>query len=332
MDSLTIIFILNGVFFISFFLLKNIHIPLILSLITLLVLFFVTKQRKIPTFQASLKLRGILSYNNQYIVTIACLIMLIVLEKFIGFNAALFLAFFIFAFLNRLSSRAGFVMALVFFVVTVLFTISNNTDAAKDMIVLVYYFLVIGVIWQIVEVRKENPGDEEEEMIPEQKKKEKVTVASNTFMRQYKSTYNFFTKKNIAIAGIFIFVCLGVVLYFLHLKFGGREYPAIISTNTPIITPTSTPLRHVPFIILNATDIRGYAGSSAATLRNAGWDKEFDFTVGNYDGTASANILRYTTVLKDKIKLLESDLDIQVTPIMIKDATRAAEMTLILGK
>lgn len=331
MDSLTIIFILNGVFFISFFLLKNIYIPLGLSLITLFILLFVFKKKDIPSFHAGFNMPRFTINNNQYIVTIACLIIFVILEKFIGFNAAVFAAFFIFVRLNKLDSRVSFFITLILLVITAFLAASGNIKVAEDISVLVYYLLIIGVVWQIIELRKENPDDKEEEMIPEQKK-EKVKVISNTFMRQYKSTYNFFTIKNIIIAGFFIFLCLGVALYFLYSKFQVRKNTTITPINAPIVTPTPTPLRHVPFTILNATSIHGFAGSSATALRSAGWDDEFDITVGNYTGTASANILRYTKTLEKKIKLLESALNIQITPIIMKDATREAEMTLILGK
>lgn len=326
MDSLTIIFILNGVFFVGFFLLKNIHIPLILSLLTLFVLFFVTKQKKIPTFQTSLKLRGLLSHNNQYVVTIACLIVFIVLEKFIGFNSSLFLAFFIFAFLNKLSSRASFVMALIFFIVTVLFTIGSNIDAAQDMIVLVYYFLVIGVIWQIIERRNEGST---EEIIVDQ---EEEQVAPIKFMLQRKSRFNFTINYKAILIIVIVLLLIAIIFLVVNKKPLQVKKKSIAPTVIPAISITPTPLRHVPLVILNGTGISGLANSTANTLRKAGWGNEFDISINNYDGSSSSNILQYTKTLEGKIKLLERDLHIQITPIILKDATREAEIKLILGK
>ncbi|MDO8609829.1 MAG: hypothetical protein Q7R95_04730, partial [bacterium] len=291
MDSLTIIFILNGVFFISFFLLKNIYIPLILSLLTLFALLFISKQKKIPFIDGGFKLPSLTFNNNQYIVTIACLIIFIVLEKFIGFNATLFATFFIFAYLNKLDSRASFFIALILLVITAFLSAGGKTRPAEDIAVLVYYFLVIGVVWQMVELRQNKTQESD---IPSYEQEAEVTNKSI----QYNFLSNFFTKKNIIIASFIIVLFLIITFYVMYAKFhsGKKPYitsPVILPSTTLVATLSPKPLQHVPFTILNATDIRGYAGSSAATLRKAGWNDEFDISVGNYEGTASADILRY---------------------------------------
>lgn len=314
MDSLTIIFILNGVFFISFFLLKNIYISLILSLMTLFILLFASKKKTIPSIRASLNLPSFTLNNGQYLNTIVCLVIFLVLEKFIGFNGSLFAVFFIFAYLNKLDSRTSFFIALILLVITALFSIGGRNKIAEDVAIMVYYFLVVGVVWQIIEIRQD---------------KSQETDAVNS---QPSPSLNFFTKKNFIFIGVSVSLSFIIFLFYSsytksHLVKKFITMPSV----TPIITLTPKLLQNVPFKILNATDIRGYAASTAAILRTSNWDKEFDISIGNYDGTASANILKYTKNLKEKIKLLEKDLKIQVTPIILNQASREAEMTLILG-
>lgn len=328
MSSLTIIFILNGVFFISFFLLKNIFISLALSILSLFALLFISKQKKIPSVQTSFRLSIPVLNNSQSVTTIVCLIIFLVLEKFIGFNGSLFATFFIFAYLNKLESRASFFIALILLVITALFSIGGRTRIAEDVAIMVYYFLVVGVVWQIIELRQEKSDDTEEI------KQELEKIVNKKPVLQSKFSFNFFTKKNFTITGYSIAFFLGITLsYFLYKKIPKsllvKKPVTIIS---PIITQTPRILKNIPLSILNATDIRGYSASNAAILRAMGWEKEFDISIGNYDGTASANILRYTKNLTEKIKALEKDLKIQVTPIIIKQSTREAEMILILGE
>ena len=326
MDSLTIIFILNAVFFISFFLLKNIYIPLILSLLTLFTLLFISKTKKLPSIQDRFKLPGLALNNDQYIMAIVCLIIFLVLEKFIGFNGSLFATFFIFAYLNKLDSRTSFFIALILLVITALFSIGGRTRIAEDVAIMVYYFLVVGVVWQIIEMRQDKSDD------IEAIKQELDEIVIKKYISQPKFSFDFFTEKKLIIISSIFSIFLVIILFnSLYQKSRlVKKLPSTLST-TPTINITTKIFKNVPFSILNATDIRGYAASNAAILRTSGWEKEFDISIGNYDGTASANLLRYTKNLKEKIKPLEKDLKIQVTPIIIKQSTHEAEMILILG-
>ncbi|MFA5770199.1 MAG: LytR C-terminal domain-containing protein [Patescibacteria group bacterium] len=330
MDSLTIIFILNGVFFISFFLLKNIYIPLILSLIALFIMLSTSKKKIIPSFRTSLNLQNFTLNNSQYLNTIVCLIIFLILEKFIGFNGSLFSTFFIFAYLNKLDSRTSFFIALVLLIVTALFSIGGRNKIAEEVAVMVYYFLVVGVVWQIIEIRQEKS----QEIDIENQDLEKTII--NKLFTQSKTSFNFFPKKNLFLIGYSLSIFLGITTsYFVYKKIPNSLFvkkPDIIkSPVVPTITQTLKIFKNVPLKILNGTDVKGYAASAAATLRSSGWDKEFDISIDNYEGTASANILRYTNNLAEKIKLLEKDLKIKVTPIILNQASPEAEMILILG-
>lgn len=326
MDSLTIIFILNGVFFISFFLLKNIYIPLVLSLLTLFALLFVYKKKAIPSFYTSLNLSNLNLNNNHYLYTIIGLIVFLVLERFIGFNGALFATFFIFSYLNKLDSRASFFIALVLLVITALFSIGGRNSIAEDVAIMVYYFLVVGVIWQIIEIRQ----DKSPEIEVDNQELEEIIIKK--YAPEPSPSLNFLTKKGVILIGVSVSLSLLIFfLYSYYIKSHPVKQPINISSiSSAPLTPKI--FKNVPFSILNATSIRGYAASSAATLRASGWNKEFDISVGNYDGTASANILEYTKNLTGKIKPLEEDLKIHITPIILKQSSHEAEMILILGK
>ena len=308
MTSLSIIFILNGVFFISLFLLKNISISLILTVFSFFILLFIPWPKKTDTANATSRFLNLNFKNTQYSITVVCLIIFVVLENFIGFNAALFAVFFIFSYFNRLDSRISLVIGLTLLSLTALLARGDDTQGTEKIALFAFYFLVIFAIWQIIELYKEK------------------------LVEKINPNYNFFTKKNVIIASIFIFLVFVIALYIIYSKSQMSKNTVITSTSISIITPFPQPLQHVPFTILNGTDIRGLASSTAALLRKSGWGEEFDISIGNNETTVSANIMKYTSNLKMKKTLLERDLNIQVTPIILNNASREAEMVLILGK
>lgn len=328
MDSLTVIFILNGVFFISFFLLKNIYIPLGLSLITLITLLLVFKKKNISSIPFGFRLPDINFDKNHFTSAIVCFVIFFVLQRLIGFDSALLVTFFMFAHLNKLDSSISFYIVLIIFVITAFLAAGGNTRTAEPLAILAYYLLIIGVVWQIIE-HLTNRSTERgiiEEVI------EQNAPAEFVSLRKSYNNINITVISKIIFISILVLFLIGIIFFVIYKKPFGIKKIAVAPTIAPIISVIPTPFIHVPFSFLNATSIRGYAGSSAATLRKAGWDKEFDFTVGNYVGTASANILLYTATLKEKIKLLENELKIQITPIIMNNATREAEIILILGK
>ena len=320
------------VFFVSLFLLKNIFISLILTTLSLFIIFFFLRQKKIATAHSIFNLPSFEFKDSQYISSIVCLIVFLVLQLLIGFNASLFITFFIFSYVNKLRPRISFVIALVLFVIMALLTALSNYKMAEDIAILTYYFLVIGVVWQIIELRNAKSAEE----VNSEPEKEKIEVISSRHMFQQHNSYNYtFTKKSFIIIGILVFFIIIIVLFITRIK-----SPIIIksiikpSTVIPTAILTPKPLSHVPFTILNGTDIRGLAGSSAAILRKDGWEKEFDISTGNYLGeeTLSANILQFTKNLENKVTLIERSLNIRVTPVLLKQATQDAELTLILGR
>ncbi len=294
MSSLSIIFILNGVFFISLFLIKNIFISLALTVFSFFIVLFIPWPKKTATVNATFSFLNLNFKNSQYAITVVCLIIFVVLEKFIGFNMALFSVFFIFSYFNRLNSRTGFFIGLTLLALTALLAAGGDTQGTENTATFAYYFLVIAAVWHIIELYRE-----------------KLVV--------------------IFLACIVLFVIIsGLIL--VHKKKSDSEKQPEMVLSTPEATPTTKPFKHIPFMILNGTKINGLAASTAATLRQLAWGEEFDMSIGNNETTVSANIMKYTRNLKTKKILLERNLNIQVTPIILYNASREAEMILILGK
>ena len=317
MDSLTIIFILNGVFFISFFLLKNIYISFGLSLITLFALLFFFRKKNISPIPHCFQFPQINIENSHYVSIVVCIVIFLILQGSIGFDFASLVTFFIFAHLNKFNSRVSYYIVLIIIAVSAFLTAGGNARIAEPLAVLAYYLLIIGAVWQIIEHITEK-GAEEGVLFESQKK-----LYHNS---------KFLMDMIIVLISVLVLVILCMILFFVYNRPSKIERDNFTPAVIRVASVVPTPFSHVPFAILNATDIRGYSGVSMNKLHKAGWNKEFDLKVGNYKGTASANILRFTPTLKNKIKLLENDLKIKVTHIMMKDTTRSAEMTLILGK
>lgn len=338
MDSLSIILVLNGVFFVSLFLLKNAIISLVLTVTSLFIIFFFLRQKKIASARSILNLPSFEFRDNQYISSIVCLIVFLVLQLLIGFNASLFITFFIFVYVNKLRPQISFIIALVLFVIMALLTSLGNYKMAEDIAILTYYFLVIGVIWQIIELSRIKPNDDE--VSPELKEEKVIIIVKKDVFQRRSSSYNYiFLVRGALIISVLVFfgfiIVISIKLFIKQTKLPVIKKPAVRQQiATPIVIPILKPVTHASLVILNATDTRGLAGSSAATLRKDGWQKEFDISTGNYmgDEILSSNILKYTKNLEDKIPLIERSLNIKVTPMLLKQATQEAELTLILGK
>lgn len=313
MSSLSIIFILNAIFFISFLLLENIYIALVLTTLSLFFLTNQSQQKKIDIPLPSLKLPNINLKNNHYTNTIICLIIFIFLERIVGFTASLFTSFFIFSYINKLNNQISFIAAMIFLGITVLFTVLKNDVVAESMATMAYYFLVVGVMWQILSGLK--------------KKSEEIIIKLPS---QFANLNSLLTRKNILVivSVVFFFV---IFKYLLLVKSNSNNQKTRTSNTIPIVSITPKALKHIPLSILNGTEINGLAASTAANLRKFGWEDEFDISIGNNETSSSANILKFTNNLKEKKTRLERNLKIRVTPVVLKNASSEAEMVLILG-
>lgn len=150
MNVFLMILILNVIFIVSFLVFKNILISFLSAAFSFFILLLFLKQTK-ENNESYLNLK-LLSPNfksNQYTSCIVCLILFIFLEKFIGFQASLFVTFFIFLYVNKLDGRLSFLISLFLLFITALLTAGKNTIAAESVAISAYYFLTIGVCWQM---------------------------------------------------------------------------------------------------------------------------------------------------------------------------------------
>lgn len=150
-NNFSLIIILNTVFFLSLLVLQNIFLSLILSLICLFFLLFAVQHKKISLEKIEIRPPKIALNDRHYVTAIICLILLIFLEYFIGFNAAFLASFLLFSYLNRLDSRSSIYLAIILLFFTAL-NVNNNQAVAEGVAVFIYYFLVVGIIWRILEI------------------------------------------------------------------------------------------------------------------------------------------------------------------------------------
>ncbi len=153
MDSFLIFFIVNGIFLVSFFFTNNIYIPLILSAFSLFAILFFLQPKK--TTINSYKITDINFTKDQYIIITTCLIIFVILEKFIGFDGALFTSFIIFLLLTKSDSRICFFIAFMLLFITAMISAVGNTKTAEGIAILTYYFFVIGIIWDFIDYLRE---------------------------------------------------------------------------------------------------------------------------------------------------------------------------------
>lgn len=158
MDTFSFILVLNTVFFITLLISKSIVLSLVLAGICLFILVYLSQNKKISDAMSSLTLSARFSAlkDKHYLYTIISLVLFMFLENIIGFNASIITGFFLFSYLNKLDSQAGFIIALSFLILTAFLSISHSLIAAQSTAILAYYFLVIGTVWLMIEVKKSN--------------------------------------------------------------------------------------------------------------------------------------------------------------------------------
>lgn len=156
MDTFSFILVLNAVFFITLLISKSVVLSLVLAGICLFLLVYLSQNKKISDAMSSITLSARFSAvkDKHYLYTIISLVLFMFLENLIGFNASLIAGFFLFSYLNKLDSQAGFIIALNLLILTAFLSISHSLKAAQSTAILAYYFLVIGTIWLMIEVKK----------------------------------------------------------------------------------------------------------------------------------------------------------------------------------
>lgn len=158
MDTFSFILVLNTVFFITLLISKSVVLSLVLAGTCLFILVYLSQNKKISDVMSSIPFSARFSavQNSHYLFTIIALVSFIFLENLIGFNASLIAGFFLFSYLNELDSQASFIVALSLLILTAFLSISHSLIAAQSTAILTYYFLVIGTVWLMIEVKKSN--------------------------------------------------------------------------------------------------------------------------------------------------------------------------------
>ena len=148
MNALSIIILLNGTFLGSLLTFKNIYISLALSVLLLFVLIIFLNFKKLDVISPSFNYNYQNVSNNKYIITVICLVIFIILEKFIGTTAAIFISFLIFSYHNKLDPRSGYFIAMILFIMTGLAYTGKKLFIAENIANLTYYFLTLTFFWQ----------------------------------------------------------------------------------------------------------------------------------------------------------------------------------------
>lgn len=88
------------------------------------------------------------SYIPKYIGVIVLAILLYMFD--ISSTTLFFVVFFLFSILFPIDTRVSFFAALVLFVFVMFYIITGNTQMAEDLSIYAYYFLIMGVLLEIL--------------------------------------------------------------------------------------------------------------------------------------------------------------------------------------
>ncbi|NMB83866.1 hypothetical protein GYA28_01095 [Candidatus Roizmanbacteria bacterium] len=159
MDAFSVILLINAVFFIITVAFQNVSISLAVSVSLFFLITYLVHRGKLKLTSVDFRIKERLSSlnNRDYIIAVVCLVLFLALEPSLGFNGAIFTVFFLFSHLNKLDSRASFFMALIFLGLTAFLSALGNQKPAEQTAITAYYFMIVGALWQVYEIRKEEP-------------------------------------------------------------------------------------------------------------------------------------------------------------------------------
>lgn len=335
------VIIINSIFLGSIFLFQNILYPLIILffLLTMSFIFYPQNDTFVDRFRT--KFFTYLQKDYHYIVIVVAVLIFFYLRDLIGFNASLIAGFFILTYFLKLDDRAAFVVALFFLIICPLLLIYPDSELAEKAAVSAYYFLVIGVVWQIINLIR-------------QKKEIEAEIKNPVFVSKHLAFRKTLNKKQTSfyIGVFFIFFisfCSSAALFLLSYSFINhyQKVPKIAISPTPPTTahlsPTLSPnIKTVKPVlaILNGSGIAGQAASASAFLKKMGWNDKLDINVDNadrsdYNGVKLKYLLKYQTIAKelsrDLIKIKELDAQ-QINLVSFNEATSSGDLILIIGK
>jgi len=332
MNNLSFVIAINSIFLASFFVFQNILLSIFLVIIAL---FFhkpansetkaVANNEIMSTVKTKPKFVGFLpqaflniKLNNNSLQqnSLISLLLFIFLDSFFGYKLALFMAFFIFSFLNKLKSEVSYILALIFISINAFFNMLNSPESGNDPAIMAFFFIVIGIIWQVYEYR----ADPQAELETEENQDSPIFQFSfnNTSLKPYTLLFT-------------VTIISGILLsagYFLLNNIKTNQ----ISKTNQTQPPKKTKIKY-PLTVLNGSETKGLADSAATLLKSKKWDENFIITIGNADNSKYMNtILKYTPNLKSEIPKLAHDLDLELKTTVIGNSSNSGELILILGK
>lgn len=151
MNNFSFVIILNIIFFLSLLFLQNVYISIIFTCIAMFAFIIIIQQNRISLKFLEIQSPKIVLNDYHYITFIFSLLLLIILEKFIDFNIAVIVVFFLFSYLNHLNSRASIIISIFLLILTA-FNANVDKQISENIAYFVYLFLIIGIIWRVVEI------------------------------------------------------------------------------------------------------------------------------------------------------------------------------------
>lgn len=152
MSNIVILVVLNAFFILGLFLFKNIFIAIAFSLVFAYLLIRYYPVNSHIHHKINLEKIAQIGSDRTLLFLLISLIVFIGLEDSVGFSLAFLAAFFLFFRLAKLASSACYKIALSLLMVTAISAGFGNQDVTKFLAVLVYYFLIIGLLWQLGEI------------------------------------------------------------------------------------------------------------------------------------------------------------------------------------
>ena len=245
---------------------------------------------------------------------------------------------------QKSEGRYAFMVALFFLILSPFLLIAKKDKIAETSAIFTYYFLVIGVVQEIIDIirnpqeygQEELLAEEETEAVPgfvHLKYRKKLSLG---LVKEYKLLLLIFILLITSLSGIYFgknfFVKAGKVI--ADFKLFKKNPPKLIESVVETIFPSPTPgltlaeLRdkiasssfNLKISVLNGTSVKGLAASTSAKLKKAGFN---NVTIGNTPG----DYPNWQLKIKEKEDYLIDYLKkiLELSELEIKEASQEAK-------
>jgi len=244
--------------------------------------------------------------------------------------------------------RYAFAVALFFLILCPFLLIARKDKIAETSAIFTYYFLVIGVIQELISLVREPKAEEEVEEVqvikPESLKEEaklshlgrlqKLKLSGEkTGFRHFPNVFLAGILSFLATSGIFYIIMrsgIPTVDYFTKKQIKYSPVPSVISTISPkpsiTLIPASvakmtTESARMKILIQNGTEVTGLAASTASQLKKAG------FVNVSFNNASRRDYLNWEFASHEK----KDDLSQLIKNILKLDELRSSEATVPAG-